>query len=120
MGAGVAWVAHGGRDIGQAVAMLAIAGGVTLGVMVLAMQRLHDFHLDLLRWGWALLLVAGAATLAARAPLVPAGIGAALTIVALVGLATVVSMVALIWKNPGTTRLLAVSLQPTLTQGAKS
>lgn len=120
MGAGVAWVAQGGGDIEQAVAMLALGGAVTLGVMALAMQRLHDCRLDLSRWGCALLMVVGAAMLALKAPLVPAGIGAALTIVALAGLVSAVSLVLLLWKNPATTRLLAVRLKPDLTQGVQS
>lgn len=120
MAAGVVWVAQGGGDIEHAVAMLAIAGVVTLGVMALAMQRLQDFRLDLSRWCCALLLVVGAAMLALNAPLVPAGIGAALIIVALAGLVSAVLLVLLLWKNPATTRLLAVRLKPDLTQEAES
>lgn len=120
MAAGVAWVAQSGGDIEQAVAMLAVAGVVTLGVMAFTMHRLHDFHLDLSRWGCALILVVGAAMLALNMPLVASGIGSALTIVALAGLVSAVSLVLLLWKNPATTRLLAVRLKPNPSQGAPS
>lgn len=120
MAAGVAWVAQSGGDIEQAVAMLAVAGAVTLAVMALAMHRLHDFRLDLSRWGCALLLVVGAAILALKAPLVPEGIGPALAIVTMAGLVSTVLLVLLLWKNSATTRLLAVRLKPDLTQGVPS
>ncbi len=117
---GIAWVAHIGGDIDRAVAMLAVAGVVTLAVMAFAMQRLHDFRLDLSRWCSALLLVVAAAMLALNVPLVPEGIGSALTILALTGFVSAVSLSLLLWKNPATTRLLAVRLKPNPTQGAPS
>lgn len=117
MAAGVAWVAHSGGNIEQAVKMLALAGAVMLGVMASAIGRLHNFRLDLSRWGVAMVSVAGAAMLALKSPLVPAGIGAALAIVAATSIVSAVSLVALLWKNPATTRLLAVRLKPALTQG---
>lgn len=120
MGAGVMWVAHGGGDIEQAASILAVAGAVTLGVMVLAMQRLQKFHLDLPRWGCGVLMVAAAVVLAWNRPLVPLGVGAALAIVTFAGLVSALSLVGLMWKNPATTRLLAVHLKPDLNQGPPS
>lgn len=118
--AGVVWVAQGGGDIEQAVKMLAVAGAVMLSAMAFAMGRLHNFSLDLLRWGIAMVPVVGAAMLASKAPLVPVGISTALAIVALAGLVSAVLLLALLWKNPATTRLLAVRLKPDLPQGVQS
>lgn len=120
MAAGVAWVVHSDGDIEQAVKMLALGGAVMLGVMTLVMGRLHDFRLDLSRWGIAMVPVVGAAMLVSKAPLMPTGIGAALGIVALAGLVSAVLLVTLLWKNPATTRLLAVRLKPDLPQGVQS
>lgn len=112
MTAGVAWVASSGGDITQAVAMLAVAGAVTLATMAHAMRRLHAFRLDGARWSAALMLAVVTAWLAVQSPWVPSGVAAALGIVAVIGAVSAVSLAALLWKNPATARLLAVRLQP--------
>ena len=100
-----------GSDISNAVVILAVAGVVTLITMALVMNRLQRFSIDGPRWGGASVLVLCAGSLAKFSPLVPEGFAAALFWVVVIGVLAAIAIVALLWKNPGCTRLLAVRLQ---------
>lgn len=109
---GLLLLSQTGGDIKQAIAVLAGAGLLTLSVMALVMQRLQRFIIDWQRWGAALSLMLCAVCAIAYKPQVPAGILEALELVAVIGILTAGAIAALLWNNPGLTRLLAARLHP--------
>ncbi len=109
---GVLILAHRGGTVEQAVAVIAVAGFITLIAMTAAMSRLQTFHMDVPRWCAALALVVLAVFLVDfRAP-APLDFVSALKTIAVLGVLVSVAFAALLWKNPGARRLLAVRLSP--------
>jgi hypothetical protein len=104
-------------SITQAVMVLAGAGVITLIVMAIVMSRLQAFRLDLVRWAGAMMPVALSIYLVSVEPLGPVGVVRALASVVAIGVVVATWTVALLWKNPGTKRLLAVQLRPPGKQG---
>ena len=97
----------------EAVLILASAGLLTLITMAIVMSRLQRFYIDWARWCGAVAVVLCAIALVKGNLLVPDDMAKALTWVALTGILAGIATVALLWKNPGTERLLAVRLQST-------
>lgn len=111
---GLLLLSQTGGHIAQAVAVLAGAGLVTFSMMVLVMQRLQRFNIDWPRWGVASSLIVCAAVVAVFKPQTPTGLFEALGLVVVIGIFAVSAIAALLWNNPGVTRLLAARLQPAM------
>ncbi len=100
-------------DLLMVAIVLAIAGLVVCAVMVLVMQRMMPVKLDVIRWsaGSAILLASTVSIIFIPFRVEGFIINTGLIIVGLLVAASV--MVALLWRNPALTRLLAVSLRST-------
>lgn len=109
---GLLLLSQTGGDIAQAVAVLAGAGLVTLVMMALVMQRLQRFSIDWPRWGVALSLVVCSAFVIVYKPQAPAGLAEALALSVVIGILAAGAIAALLWNNPGVTRLLDARLEP--------
>lgn len=114
LGTGLAVAAAAGWPLEQGLVALALAGAVTLLAMFVQMRRVLGYTLDRWRWGFAALLLAASALLSLSAPLQPHSMGGALMVIGGAGGIAAVSLLALLWKNPATVRLLAVQLHPAM------
>lgn len=92
---------------GAALIMGAMA---MLMVMWIGMRRQIRFTLDFKRWIWSAVVMVAMAAIVIWMPRV-SGLGAAIGMLILVATPAGIAVVALLWKNPATLRLLSVRLR---------
>ncbi|WP_334188946.1 lipopolysaccharide biosynthesis protein [Noviherbaspirillum sp.] len=95
----------------QATLMIACAGVITLCLIAFAMLKILALRPDAGRWIAAMLLLALSAYWTLSMPITPAGKFEALAVLVNVGVLSAVTAGALLWKNAGLARLLAVRLR---------